>query len=164
MFQWLLYTALAGTARTSQTVFKTMTDWKLQQMIKASGWPLAPELLSPGVNFCASVDGGDVVPLHWACEQGRDGLVKYMIAHGADVLDLTKDGQSMLSLAVRSGSFQTVMLLIDRLKAMAAPLPDATVRQELVKAFGHGHPNQKNRLQQTLKDWERIQKAAHSSK
>lgn len=140
-----------------------MTDWKLQQMIKASGWPLAPELLSPGTNFCAPVVG-DVVPFHWACEQGRDGLVKYMIAQGADVLDLTKDGQTMLSLAVRSGSFQTVMLLIDRLKALVAPLPGANVRQELEKAFGHGHPNQKNRLQQTLKDWERIQKTAHGGR
>ena len=76
------------------------------------------------------------------------------------MLSETPDGQGMLALAVQSGSFQTVMLLIDQLKALAAPLPNAELKERLVKTFGNGHPNQKNRLQQTLKDWERIRKAA----
>jgi hypothetical protein len=46
-----------------------MTDWKTQQMIKASGWPLAPELLAPGANFSAPAEGG-LVPWHWACSEG----------------------------------------------------------------------------------------------
>jgi len=136
-----------------------MTDWRLQQMIKASGWPLPPELLHPGSDFCAPAGDG-VVPLHWACAHGKDGLVKYMVTEGANVLDVTADGRSMLALAMQSGSFQTVMLLIDRLKALAAPAPTAEFRQQLLKAFSTGHPNQKNRLQQTLKDWDRIQKAS----
>jgi len=136
-------------------------DWKLQQMVKASGWPLAPELLYPGNDFCAPAGNG-LVPLHWACAHGKDGLVKHMIAQGANVLSETPDGQSMLALAVQSGSFQTVMLLIDQLKALAAPLPHAELKERLVKTFGNGHPNQKNRLQQTLKDWERIRKLGAS--
>lgn len=135
----------------------TALDWKLQQMIKASGWPLASECLSPGHDFCAPVEG-DLVPLHWACAHGKDGLVKYMIAQGADVQRMTADGQSTLTLAAQSGSFQTVMLLIDQLKAVSAPLPSAELKERLVKQFAQGHPNQKNRLQQTLKDWERIRR------
>lgn len=133
-------------------------DWKLQQMVKASGWPLAPKLLYPGSDFGAPA-GNDLVPLHWACAHGKDGLVKYMIAQGANVLSETPDGQGMLALAVQSGSFQTVMLLIDQLKALAAPLPNAELKERLVKTFANGHPNQKNRLQQSLKGWERISKA-----
>ena len=30
-----------------------MTDWKTRQMIKASGWPLDPDLLAPGADFNA---------------------------------------------------------------------------------------------------------------
>ena len=83
-------------------------------MVKASGWPLAPELLYPGNDFCSPAGNG-LVPLHWACAHGKDGLVKHMIAQGANVLSETPDGQGMLALAVQSGSFQTVMLLIDQL-------------------------------------------------
>ena len=135
----------------------TLADWRLQQMVEASGWPLAPELLNPGRDYCAPAGHG-LVPLHWACAQGKDGLVKYMIGQGANVLSETPDGHSMLALAVQSGSFQTVMLLIEQLKAQAAPLPGADLRERLVATFTHGHPNQKNRLQQTLKDWARIRK------
>ncbi len=134
-----------------------MTDWKTRQMIKASGWPLDPDLLAPGTDFNAQAAGG-LVPLHWACEHGKDGLVRYLIEHGADVQDRTGSGQGMLELATRSGSFQTVMMLIDKLKSAAAPLPDEALRQLLTKTFSQGHPNSRNRLQQTLKDWERISK------
>ncbi|MEN9903851.1 MAG: hypothetical protein RLZZ555_416 [Pseudomonadota bacterium] len=134
-----------------------MTDWKTLQMIKASGWPLDPGLLAPGADFNAPAAGG-LVPLHWACEHGKDGLVRYMIEHGADVQARTGSGLGMLELAARSGSFQTVMMLIDRLKAAAAPLPDEALRQLLTQTFSQGHPNSRNRLQQTLKDWERIRK------
>lgn len=134
-----------------------MTDWKTQQMIKASAWPLAPDLLAPDADFQAELEGG-LVPLHWACQQGKDGLVKYMIEHGANVQDHTRSGQSMLELAIGSKSFQTVMLLIDRLKAEAAEAPDEAQRKRLTQAFSAGHPNLKNRLQQTLKDWDRIKK------
>lgn len=136
-----------------------MTDWKTQQMIKASGWPLTPDLLAPGADFNARVEGG-LVPLHWACQEGKDGLVRYMIEHGANVQDRTESGQSMLELAVGSGSFQTVMMLIDQLKAKAAPPPDDALRKLLTQTFSAGHPNSRNRLQQTLKDWDRIRKKA----
>ena len=49
-----------------------MTPWQLQQMIKASGWPLAAEHLAPGADFNARLDGG-LVPLHWACTGGKAG-------------------------------------------------------------------------------------------
>ena len=49
--------------------------WALQQAIKAAGWPLAPELLAPGADFLAPLDGG-LVPLHWACAGGKHGLVR----------------------------------------------------------------------------------------
>jgi ankyrin repeat protein len=138
-----------------------MTDWKTRQMIKASGWPLDPDLLAPSADFNAPAGG--LVPLHWACERGKDGLVRYMIEHGADVQDRTGSGQGMLELATRSGSFQTVMMLIDRLKSAAAPLPDEALKQLLTETFSQGHPNSRNRLQQTLKDWERISKKSARS-
>lgn len=131
-----------------------MTPWQLQQMIKASGWPLAAEHLAPGADFNARLDGG-LVPLHWACARGKPGVVKHMIEHGAKVLDAAPDGQTPLTLALASGSFQTVMLVIERLKALAAPPPDDALRQRLHGAFDQGHTDAKNRLQQTLKDWDR---------
>ena len=139
-----------------------MTDWKIQQMIKASGWPLAPEHLAPGADFNARLEGG-LVPLHWACAAGKGGVVKYMIEHGADVQDAAADGQTPLALALRSGSYQVLMLVIDRLKALGAPPPDEALRQQLAKAFGERHTDAKNRLLQTLRDWDRIARSAGSS-
>lgn len=137
-----------------------MTDWKTQQMIKASGWPLAPELLAPDADFNARLEGG-LVPLHWACAEGKAGVVKYMIEHGADVLDVADDfGRTPLSMAMRSGSFQTVMLVIDRLKAIGAPPADEALKKHLTKLFSHSHADAKNRLLQTLKDWDRIARKA----
>ncbi len=124
-------------------------------MIKASGWPLAPEHLAPGADFNARLDGG-LVPLHWACRAGKAGVVKHMIQHGANVMDASDDGQTPLAMAVQSGSFQTVMLLVDRLKALAAPPPAEALRRQMTDAFSQGHTDAKNRLQQTLKDWDRI--------
>jgi ankyrin repeat protein len=136
-----------------------MTDWKTQQMIKASGWPLAPEDLAPGANFNARLADG-LVPLHWACLAGKAGVVKHMLAHGADVHDLTANGQGMLELALRSKDFQTVMLVIDQLKAATAPPPTEAQKKQLTNAFSQAHTNAKNRMQQTLKDWDRIHKSA----
>ena len=124
-------------------------------MIKACGWPLAPELLAIGANFNARLDGG-LVPLHWACAQGKAGLVTYMIAHGANVQDAADDGQTPLTLALNAGSFQVVMLVIDRLKALAAPPADLALRKRLTDTFSTGHTDARNRLLQTLKDWDRI--------
>jgi ankyrin repeat protein len=132
-----------------------MNDWKLLQMIKACGWPLAPDLLASGANFNARLDGG-LVPLHWACAQGKAGLVKHMIQHGANVQDADDSGQTPLTMALDSGSFQVVMLLIDRLKALAAPPPDLELRTRLTASFSKGHADARNRLVQTLKDWDRI--------
>ncbi|MDR7150467.1 ankyrin repeat protein [Hydrogenophaga palleronii] len=140
-----------------------MSDWKHQQMIKASAWPLAAELLAPTADFTARLEGG-LVPLHWACREGKAGVVKYMIEYGANVHDLTDDGKSMLELVIPSKSFQTVMLLIDRLKATGAPAPDEALRKRLNNAFSKGHPDARNRLQQTLRDWDRIAKTVPSSK
>ena len=134
---------------------ETMNDWKFEQMIKASGWPLAPELLASDANFNARLDGG-LVPLHWACAQGKAGLVKYMTQHGANVQDCDDDDQTPLALALNAGSFQVVMLLIDQLKAMAAPPPDLALRKRLTDSFSKGHADARNRMVQTLKDWDRI--------
>jgi ankyrin repeat protein len=136
-----------------------MNDWKLLQMIKASDWPLAPELLAPDANFNARLEGG-LVPLHWACAQGKAGLVKHMTQHGADVQDADDNGQTPLTMALNSGSFQLVMLLIDRLKALAAPPPDQALRLLLTETFSKGHADARNRLVQTLKDWDRIARKA----
>jgi len=136
-----------------------MSDWKHQQMIKASAWPLAADLLAPDADFTARLDGG-LVPLHWACQEGKASLVKYMIEHGANVHDHTGSGLSMLELAITSRNFQTVMLLIDRFKTTGAPAPAEALKKRLTGAFSDGHPDARNRLQQTLRDWERIAKAA----
>ena len=136
-----------------------MNDWKLLQMIKACGWPLAPELLASDANFNARLAGG-LVPLHWACKQGKAGLVAHMIQNGADVQDAAEDGQMPLTLALDSKSFQTVMLVIDRLKMLSAPPPDVALRKRLTDTFSEGHTDAKNRILQTLKDWNRIAKKA----
>ena len=135
-----------------------MNDWKLLQMIKACGWPLAPELLASGANFNARLDG--LVPLHWACAQGKAGLVKHMLVHGADVQDADEVGHTPLTMALASGSFQVVMLVIDRLKALAAPPPDLALRTLLTESFSKAHADARNRLVQTLKDWDRIARQA----
>ena len=134
-----------------------MNDWKLLQMIKACEWPLAPELLASGANFNARLDGG-LVPLHWACAQGKAGLVKHMIQHGANVQHEDDNGQTPLTMALNSGSFQVVMMVIDRLKTLAAPPPDLTLRMRLTDNFSKGHADARNRMAQTLKDWDRIAK------
>lgn len=126
-------------------------------MIKAAGWPLAAEHLAPGADFNARLEGG-LVPLHWACAAGKAGVVQHMLDHGADVLDAAADGQTPLTLAVDSGSFQVVMLVMDRLKAVGAPPPDAALREHLAKTFGERHTDAKNRLLQALRDWDRIAK------
>ena len=140
-----------------------MNDWKLLQMIKACGWPLAPELLAIDADFNARLDGG-LVPLHWACAQGKAGLVKHMIQHGANVQDAAEDGQTPLTLALNAGSFQVVMLVIDQLKALAATPPDVALRSRLNETFSKGHTDAKNRLAQTLKDWDRIARSAGSTR
>jgi ankyrin repeat protein len=140
-----------------------MNDWKLLQMIKACGWPLAPELLAIGADFNARLDGG-LVPLHWACAQGKAGLVKHMIQHGANVQDAAEDGQTPLTLALNAGSFQAVMLVIDQLKALAAPPPDSVLRAHLTETFSKGHTDAKNRMVQTLKDWDRIARNAGAAR
>jgi ankyrin repeat protein len=136
-----------------------MNDWKLLQMIKASDWPLAPELLASDANFNARLDGG-LVPLHWACAEGKAGLVKHMIQHGANVQDGDDNGQTPLAMALNSGSFQVVMMVIERLKMLEAPLPDLTLRLRLTGSFSKGHADAKNRMAQTLKDWDRIARKA----
>ena len=133
-------------------------------MIKASGWPLAPELLAPGADFNARLEGG-VVPLHWACAEGKAGLVKYMLEHGANVLDaadvqVSVAGRTPLYMAIHSGNFQTVMLVIDRLKALGAPPADEALKKRLTSAFSQSHADAKNRLAQTLKDWDRLSRKA----
>jgi uncharacterized protein len=132
-----------------------MTDWKTQQMIKASGWPDTAETLAPGANFNQSTTSG-LIPLHWACQHGKTGLVRHMIANGANVADITLGGSSMLELALDVQDYQTVMLLIDQLKATGAPPPHESLTARLTQSFGDSHPNSRNRLLQTLRDWERI--------
>ncbi len=52
--------------------------------------------------------------------------------------------------------FQSLMLLIDQLKATGAPQPGEEMKARLTQAFSGGHPGSRNRLLQTLRDWERI--------
>ena len=132
-----------------------MSDWKTQQMIKASGWPEAPEALAIGTNFNQATANGRA-PLHWACEHGKTGLVRYMIAHGAIVADVSADGKSMLELALNAQDFQSLMMLIDQLKATGAPPPSEAIKARLTQSFRNGHPDSRNRMQQTLRDWERV--------
>lgn len=132
-------------------------------MIKASGWPLAAELLAPDADFHTPAEGG-LVPWHWACSEGKAGLVRYMLDNGADPQDRTPTGQGMLHMAARAKSFQVVMLLIDALKTAGAPAPDEGLRSFLAKTFAKGHPDSRNRLQQTLKDWDRLQRQAAAVK
>ena len=132
-----------------------MSDWKTQQMIKASGWPEAPEALAIGANFNQATASG-LVPLHWACQHGKAGLVRHMIAHGANVADVSADGKSMLALALDAQDFQTLMLLIDHLKATGAPPPDEATQERMTQSFRGSHPDSRNRIVQTLRDWERI--------
>jgi uncharacterized protein len=56
-------------------------------------------------------------------------------------------------MAIHLGNFQTVMLVIDQLKAIGAPLADEALKKRLTSAFGKSHADAKNRLAQTLKDW-----------
>ena len=132
-----------------------MSDWKTQQMIKASGWQDTAETLAPGANFNQPTATG-LIPLHWACQHGKTGLVLHMIAHGANVADITPGGKSMLELALDAQDYQTAMLLIDQLKATGAPLPNEAISARLTQSFGDSHPNSRNRMLQTLRDWERI--------
>ena len=142
-----------------------MSDWKTQQMIKASGWPLAPELLTePGADFNARLEGG-LVPLHWACEHGKAGVVKFMLERGANVQDaadgaVSVAGRTPLYMAIHSGNFQTVMLVIDQLKALGAPPADEALKKRLTSVFGKSHADARNRLAQTLKDWDRLARKA----
>ena len=134
-------------------------DWKTRQMIKASGWPLAPEQLAPGADFNAPVEGG-LVPLHWACAEGKAGLLAHMIEHGARVAEPLPGGQTALLLALEAQHFQCVMLVIEALKTAGAPPPGEALAQRLMGRFSGGHVNSKNRLQQTLRDWQRLAKKA----
>jgi ankyrin repeat protein len=134
-------------------------------MIKASGWPLAPGLLTaPDADFNARLEGG-LVPLHWACTEGKAGLVAFMLERGANVLDaadgaVSVAGRTPLYMAIHSGSFQTVMLVIDQLKVIGAPPADEALRKRLTGMVSKSHADAKNRLAQTLKDWDRIAKKA----
>lgn len=136
-----------------------MTDWKTRQMIKASGWPHDPDTLAPGTDFNVPQADG-LVPLHWAAQGGKAGLLEYLLANGADVTAQPPGGHGLLAWALASNNFQTVMLLIDQLKATACPPPDDALQERLTQAFAGSHTNARNRLQQTLRDWQRISKAS----
>lgn len=141
------------------------TDWKTRQMIQASGWPLAAELLAPGADFnTAQGEDSGLVPLHWACRHGKAGLLAHMLAHGADVLGHPQGGLGLLALTLESGHYQSVMMVIDQLKTVGCPPPPEALQQRLTKAFSTGHTNARNRLSQTLKNWQRIHKAAKPPK
>lgn len=134
-------------------------DWKTQQMIKASGWPLAPELLAPGNDFSVPLEGG-LVPLLWAIAGGKTGPLQHMLEHGADLKGHALGSEGLLALALQSANYQTLMTVIDQLKANGSPPPGEALKQQLTHTFRASHTNARNRLQQTLRDWERISKAA----
>jgi hypothetical protein len=134
-----------------------MSDWHVQQLIKASGWPLDPAGLAAGTDFNAPQAGG-LVPLTWACEHGKAGLLRHLLVLGANPLDHPLGAQGLLALVVRSADYQAVMLLIDHLKAAGVPAPDEALKKQLVHTFRASHTNARNRVQQTLKDWDRLTK------
>lgn len=140
-----------------------MSDWHIQQLIKASGWPLAPTTLAAGTDFNAPQAGG-LVPLTWACEHGKAGLLRHLLSLGASPLTHPLGGHGLLALLVRSADHQAVMLLIDHLKAAGEPAPEAALKKQLLHAFRSSHTVARNRLQQTLKDWERLSKTGGSGK
>jgi hypothetical protein len=78
----------------------TSIDWKTRQMIKASGWPLPPDTLAPGTDFNAAQANG-LVPLHWAVQGGKPGLLEYLLAQGADVNATPPGGHGLLGLRAR---------------------------------------------------------------
>ena len=111
--------------------------------------------MAAGSDFNQPTASG-LVPLQWACQHGKTGLVRHMIAHGANVADTAPGGKSMLELALDAQGYQTAMLLIDQLKAIGAAPPTEAIRSRLTQSFGHSHPNSRNRMLQTLRDWDRI--------
>lgn len=135
-----------------------MTDWKVQQMIEAAHWPWHPSCLAPGADFHAAPQGGQA-PLAWACREGKASLLKHLLGLGADVQGHASGGLGLLDLAVQSADFQTVMLLIDHLKSTGTPAPDSGLHTRLTHTFRARHTNARNRLQQTLRDWQRLRKA-----
>jgi hypothetical protein len=139
-----------------------MTDWKQQQMIKASGWPLDPVGLAVGTDFNAAQQGG-LIPLTWACEHGKAGLLRHLLSLGANPQANPLGAQALLALVVRSADYQAIMLVIDHLKAAGEPPPDEALRNHLIDIFRTHHTNAKNRLQQTLKDWDRLHKGAQDA-
>jgi hypothetical protein len=134
-----------------------MSDWHIQQLIKASGWPLDPSGLVAGTDFNAPQTGG-LVPLTWACEHGKAGLLRHLLGLGANPLAHPLGAQGLLALVVRSADYQAVMLLIDHLKAAGVLAPDEALKKQLVHTFRASHTNARNRVQQTLKDWDRLTK------
>jgi hypothetical protein len=52
------------------------------------------------------------------------------------------------------------MLVIDQLKTLAAPPPDLALRTRLTESFSKSHADARNRMVQTLKDWDRIARKA----
>lgn len=140
-----------------------MSDWQVQQMIKASGWPLDPVGLAAGTDFNAPQAGG-LIPLTWACEKGKAGLLRHLLGLGANPLVHPLGAQGLLALVVRSADYQAVMLLIDHLKAAGVPAPDEALKKQLVHTFRASHTNARNRMQQTLKDWDRLTKMSTPAK
>lgn len=138
---------------------ESTTDWKIRQMIKASGWPLDADTLAPGTDFNAPQADGRV-PLHWAVQGGKPGLLEYLLAHGADVNAMPPGGHGLLAWALASKSHQSVMLLIDRLKATGGTPPDEALQKRLTQAFAGSHANAQNRLRQALKDWQRVRRTS----
>ena len=55
-----------------------------QQMIKASGWPLAPELLEPGADFHAPAEGGLVPPLVETLATGKTQADRWLDLYRGD--------------------------------------------------------------------------------
>ena len=57
-----------------------------------------------------------------------------------------------------------LVVAVSNAGALGCPPPPQALQQGLAKAFSTGHTNARNRLSQTLKDWQRIHKAAKPPK
>ena len=56
--------------------------------------------------------GGGRAPIHWACQEGHDDVIKHLIDAGADVESVSDDQFRPLRIAVAEGHLMVVRLLV----------------------------------------------------
>lgn len=97
---------------------------------------LKPASLKPGANRKQLQRG-----FLWACASGCDGVVAFLLDHGAELSERADTGQTGLHWAVVGGNLSTIKLLIER----GAPLEErnaygGTALGQALWSFIHGDP------------------------